>query len=248
MGSTLVLLRHGQSTWNLENRFTGWKDIGLTELGRKEASAAGALMRDAGLEFHRSHTSYLKRAILTHQLALEEMDRLWLPVERDWRLNERHYGALQGLNKKETSELHGADQVFQWRRSYDVPPPALELDDERHPRHDARYEALTAEDLPSSECLKDVVVRFMPWWEEVLRPQLASGLNVLVTAHGNSLRALVKFLDKISDEDISQLNIPTGIPQVYKFDKGLNPQNMGYLGDADAARKAAEAVAKQAGA
>lgn len=248
MGSTLVLLRHGQSTWNLENRFTGWKDVGLTELGHSEARQAGVLMREAGLEFDRTHTSYLKRAILTHQLALEEMDRLWLPVERDWRLNERHYGALQGLNKKETSEIHGADQVFQWRRSYDVPPPALELNDERHPRHDGRYKGLSADETPSSECLKDVVVRFMPWWEEVLRPQLESGLNVLVTAHGNSLRALVKFLDGISDEDISKLNIPTGIPQVYEFDGNMNAQNLGYLGDAKAAKEAAEAVARQAGA
>ena len=248
MGTTLVLLRHGQSTWNLENRFTGWKDVGLTDLGRSEAQRAGALMRDAGFQFDRTHTSFLKRAILTHQVALEEMDQLWLPVERDWRLNERHYGALQGLNKKDTAELHGADQVFQWRRSYDVPPPALELDDERHPRNDARYKDLAPSDLPASECLADVVTRFMPWWKEVLEPQLASGLNVLVTAHVNSLRALVKFLDGISDEEISGLNIPTGIPLVYEFNEKMEAKNLGYLGDAEAAKKAAEAVAQQPGA
>ncbi len=245
--TTLVLLRHGQSTWNLENRFTGWTDVGLTEQGRQEAVEAGRLMSEAGLEFDVVHTSVQVRAISTANLTLEEMGLLWLPVKRHWRLNERHYGALQGLNKKETAERHGKGQVFEWRRSYDVPPPALDLDDERHPIHDRRYAGLAPDLLPATECLKDVVGRMLPYWYDQIVPDLRDGKRVLVAAHGNSLRALVKHLDGVSDEDIPMLNIPTGIPLVYELDADLARINSGYLGDPEAAARAAEAVAKQAG-
>ena len=245
--STLVLLRHGQSTWNLENRFTGWTDVGLTEQGVQEAREAGRLMAAEGLEFDVVHTSLQLRAISTSDITLAEMGLHWLPVKRHWRLNERHYGALQGLNKKETAERHGSEQVFEWRRSYDIPPPALDLEDERHPVHDRQYADLTPDLLPATECLKDVVERMLPYWHDQIVPDLRDGKCVLVAAHGNSLRALVKHLDGISDEEIPFLNIPTGIPLVYQLDEDLAKVSAGYLGDAEAAAKAAEAVAKQAG-
>jgi 2,3-bisphosphoglycerate-dependent phosphoglycerate mutase len=242
----LVLLRHGQSTWNLENRFTGWTDVGLTEQGIAEARESGRLLRDEGYEFDIVYTSVLSRAIATLWLALEEMDRMWLPVIRDWRLNERHYGALQGLNKAETAEKHGADQVKLWRRSYDVPPPPLALDDERHPRHDRRYAKLKPEQLPAAECLKDTVERFLPAWTGEISGRIRTGERVLIVAHGNSLRALVKYLDRISDEEIVGLNIPTGIPLVYELDADLRPLKSYYLGDPEKAKAAAQAVADQA--
>jgi len=245
--STLVLLRHGESDWNRENRFTGWVDVPLSERGMEEARAAGRLLADEGYGFDVTFTSVLTRAIQTANLALEELGQLWLPVHRSWRLNERHYGALQGLNKKETAERYGDDQVFAWRRSYDIPPPPLGLDDERHPRHDPRYRDLAPDLLPSGECLKDVVARMLPYWHDAIVPELRAGRRVLIAAHGNSLRALVKHLDGISDEEIPKLNIPTGIPLVYELDEGLRPLRSGYLGDPQAARAAAEAVARQAG-
>ncbi|MBR56432.1 MAG: 2,3-diphosphoglycerate-dependent phosphoglycerate mutase [Myxococcales bacterium] len=246
MAIKLVLLRHGQSTWNQENRFTGWTDVGLTEQGMAEAKLAGTLLKAENLGFDTIYTSLLKRAIHTMQIVQHEMDLLWVPVRRDWRLNERHYGGLQGLDKKETTEKHGADQVFIWRRSYDVKPPALSLDDPRHPKHDTAYQQSDIP-LPASECLKDVYDRVLPFWNEVLAPRLQAEQRLLVVAHGNSLRALVKHLDKISDEDIPSLNIPTGIPLVYELDSTLQPISSRYLGDPEAARKAAEAVARQAG-
>jgi len=248
MSHTLVLLRHGQSTWNLENRFTGWTDVGLTEQGETEAISAGHLLTEAGYSFDVVFTSLQKRAILTANLTLEEMDLGWLPVERSWRLNERHYGALQGLNKKETADEHGAEQVHIWRRSYDIPPPPLDPDDERHPRHDPRYASLTPDVLPATECLKDVVERMLPYWHDAIVPSLRRGERPLIAAHGNSLRALVKHLDGVSDDEIPGLNIPTGIPLVYELDADLVPTNSFYLGDPEAAKAAAEAVAKQASA
>lgn len=246
--STLVLLRHGESTWNLENRFTGWTDVDLTERGSVEAVEAGHLMAAEGLGFDVVHTSVLLRAIKTGQIALEEMGLHWLPVRRHWRLNERHYGDLQGLDKRQTAERHGADQVHLWRRSYDVPPPALEPDDERHPRFDPRYAGLAPEQLPATECLADVVERMLPYWYDQIVPDLRAGCRVLVAAHGNSLRALVKHLDGIPDEVIPELNIPTGIPLLYSLDTDLRPAGAGrYLGDPEAAATAAAAVAKQAG-
>jgi 2,3-bisphosphoglycerate-dependent phosphoglycerate mutase len=245
--ATLVLLRHGESTWNREGLFTGWTDVPLTEQGRAEASTAGRLLAEAGVLPDVVHTSLLQRAITTANLALEACDRLWVPVTRDWRLNERHYGALQGLNKKELAEQYGVDQVFVWRRSYDVPPPALELDDPRHPRFDVRYADIPADALPATECLKDVVVRMMPYWNDVIIPQLLAGQTVLVAAHGNSLRALVKELDGISDADIPALNIPTGVPRVYELAKDLAVLKAEYLGDPDVIAAAAAAVAQQAG-
>lgn len=242
----LVLLRHGQSTWNLENRFTGWTDVGLTPQGVEEATEAGRLLREEGYRFDIAYTSVLKRAIKTLWLALEEMDLMWIPVVRDWRLNERHYGALQGLNKAETAEKHGEEQVKIWRRSYDIPPPVLEDDDERFPGRDPRYAGLDDAELPRSECLKDTVERFLPAWEEVIAPDIRSGAKVLICAHGNSLRALVKYLDDVSDEDILGLNIPTGIPLVYELDDDLKPLKHYYLGDPEAAARAAQAVADQA--
>ncbi len=244
----LVLLRHGESTWNLENRFTGWTDVDLTDKGKAEAVQAGELMAEEGLVFDVVHTSLQLRAIKTVDLALEAMSLHWIPVKRHWRLNERHYGALQGLDKKETAERHGKEQVHVWRRSYDTPPPALDWDDERHPRHDPRYASLAPEQLPATECLKDVVDRMLPYWYDAIVPDLRDGKRLLIGAHGNSLRALVKHLDGIADDVIPELNIPTGIPLVYELDGDLRPVGPGrYLGDEEAARRAAEAVAKQAG-
>jgi 2,3-bisphosphoglycerate-dependent phosphoglycerate mutase len=242
----LVLLRHGQSEWNLENRFTGWTDVGLSSQGVAEARAAGRLLLEEGYDFDLTFTSLQRRAILTLQEALDVMDRLWLPVERHWRLNERHYGALQGLNKAETAAEHGDEQVHIWRRSYDVPPPPLPLDDPRHPRHDAKYRTLTPDQLPATESLKDVVARMLPFWHDAIVPALRGGRRVLISAHGNSLRALVKHLDGISDEDIPGLNIPTGIPLVYELDEDLAAFRHYYLGDPEAAEAAARAVADQA--
>lgn len=243
----LVLLRHGQSVWNLENLFTGWRDVPLTDEGIAEARESGRLMAEAGYEFGVLHTSLLVRATHTAELALREMGLHWLPVRRHWRLNERHYGALQGLNKKETAEKHGDEQVLLWRRSYDIPPPPLQPDDERHPRHDRRYADLAPDLLPATECLRDVVERMLPYWYDAIVPDLINGRNPLVVAHGNSLRALVKHLDGLSEEEVVGLNIPTGIPLVYDLDENLEPVGKRYLGDPEAAAKAAEAVAKQAG-
>jgi 2,3-bisphosphoglycerate-dependent phosphoglycerate mutase len=247
MTYTLVLLRHGESTWNLENRFTGWHDVPLSETGTAEAREAGRLMGEAGLQFDVLHTSLLRRAIQTSQTALDGMDQHWIPVKRSWRLNERHYGALTGLNKKETADKYGPEQVFAWRRSFDTRPPALEPDDERHPRHDKRYASLAPDVLPATECLKDVIARFLPYWYDDIVPDLRAGKSVLVGAHGNSLRAMVKHLDGVSDEEIAELNIPTGIPLVYELDADLHPISSAYLGDPEAAKAAAEAVARQAG-
>jgi len=241
----VVLLRHGESTWNKENRFTGWKDVDLSEKGRAEAQEAGRLLKEGGFAFDLAFTSVLKRAIKTLNLALEEMDQLWLPVTKHWRLNERHYGALQGLNKAETAAKHGEAQVKIWRRSYDIPPPPLTPDDERWSGRDPRYKDLAPAEIPASESLKDTVERFLPYWHETIAPTIASGRRVLIAAHGNSLRALVKFLDGVSDSDIVELNIPTGIPLVYELDDRLEPIRHYYLGDAEAAAKAAAAVANQ---
>ncbi len=246
MTHKLVLVRHGQSTWNLDNRFTGWKDVDLTEQGRAEALAAGRLIRDAGLTFDIAFTSVLKRAIRTLWLMLDELDLMWLPVHRHWELNERHYGALQGLNKAETAERHGADQVHVWRRSYDVPPPPMDLDDERHPRFDRRYARVDPARLPSTESLKDTLERVEPVWEQVIAPRIRAGERVLIAAHGNSLRALVKMLSGISDDEITGLNIPTGVPLVYELDDELREVSREYLGDPEAIAAAAEAVARQA--
>ena len=243
----LVLLRHGQSTWNLENVFTGWTDVSLSEKGIAEAKSAGQIMKQEGLQFDIAHTSLLERAIDTLHLALLEMDQVWIPVVKHWRLNERHYGALQGLNKKETAEQHGAEQVQVWRRSYSTPPPALDPMDERHPGNDPRYSWMPPDLLPATECLEDVVDRMLPYWHDAIVPDLRAGKQVIVAAHGNSLRALVKHLDGISDEDIPGLNIPTGIPLLYELDENLQPLSSRYLGDEEAAKAAAEAVAKQAG-
>lgn len=242
---TLVLLRHGQSTWNLENRFTGWTDVGLTEQGEREAHTAGKAMLKEGYTFDIAITSVLKRAIKTLWIAMEEMNLEWLPVYRHWRLNERHYGALQGLNKAEMAVKFGEAQVKLWRRSYDVPPPALDWDDERHPRFDRRYAALTEDELPKCESLKDTVSRMLPYWHETIAPIVKSGQRVLISAHGNSLRALVKYLDNISEQEIVELNIPTGIPLVYELDEDLKPLKSFYLGDPDEIKKAAAAVAAQ---
>ncbi len=241
----LVLLRHGQSTWNLENRFTGWTDVGLSELGLQEAHTAGKLLREGGYTFDVAYTSVLKRAIQTLWVTMEEMELEWIPVYRSWRLNERHYGALQGLNKAEMAVKFGEAQVKLWRRSYDVPPPPLDWDDPRHPRFDRRYAGLTKEELPACESLKDTVARMLPYWFDTLAPAVKSGQRVLVAAHGNSLRALVKYLDNISDQEIVELNIPTGIPLVYELDSDLKPLQHTYLGDEETVRKAAEAVAAQ---
>jgi len=242
----IVLLRHGESAWNKENRFTGWTDIDLTDQGIAEARQAGRLMREAGFVFDQGFSSVLKRAIRTLFIALDEMDRTWIPVERSWRLNERHYGNLQGLNKTEMAAQFGEAQILQWRRSYDVPPPALALDDPRHPCFDPRYAHLPPAVLPATECLKDTVNRFVPYWQDVIAPAVKSGRSIIVAAHGNSIRALVKYLDRISDEDIVGLNIPTGIPLVYELDAQLEPIRRFYLGDQATAQKAAEAVANQA--
>ncbi|HOC70526.1 MAG TPA: 2,3-diphosphoglycerate-dependent phosphoglycerate mutase [Candidatus Hydrogenedentes bacterium] len=241
----LVLIRHGQSTWNLENRFTGWTDVDLSSQGVQEAHSAGRILREEGYEFDLVYTSVLKRAIRTMWIVMDELDQMWLPVVRNWRLNERHYGALQGLNKAETAARHGEEQVKIWRRSYDVPPPPLEEDDERNAARDRRYSDLDKQDIPLTESLKETVARFVPYWKETIAPQVASGKRVLIVAHGNSLRALVKYLDEISEEDIIGLNIPTGVPLVYELDKDLKPLSHRYLGDPEAIRKAAEAVANQ---
>src|SRR5436190_12752896 len=242
----LVLLRHGESTWNKENRFTGWTDVDLSERGREEAAEAGRLLKDGGYVFDKAYVSVLKRAIRTLWIALDRLDQMWLPAEKNWRLNERHYGALQGLNKAETAAKHGDDQVKIWRRSYDIPPPPLAADDERHPSRDPRYGALTSSELPLTESLKDTVARFLPYWHGTIAPSVKAGQKILVAAHGNSLRALVKYLDNVSDGDIVELNIPTGIPLVYELDDNLKPLRHYYLGDAAAAAAAAERVKQQA--
>jgi len=241
----LVLVRHGQSTWNLENRFTGWTDVGLTEQGVTEAHEAGRLLREEGYTFDVAYTSVLKRAIKTLWIVLEETELEWIPVIRAWQLNERHYGALQGLNKAEMALKFGEDQVHVWRRSYDVPPPALEPTDERHPRFDPRYAGLTPEQVPATESLKLTLERVLPYWHSTLAPAIKSGQRVLVVAHGNSLRAMVKYLDNISDEEIPGLNIPTGVPLVYELYEDLKPIEHYYLGDPEAVAKAAAAVANQ---
>jgi 2,3-bisphosphoglycerate-dependent phosphoglycerate mutase len=246
MTGTLVILRHGQSTWNLENLFTGWHDVPLTSTGEQEALAAGRTMAEAGLRFDVSHTSVLTRAVTTHHLALTAMDQVWLPVRRHWRLNERHYGALQGLDKKATSERHGAEQTHLWRRSYDVPPPPVPLDSPEHPANDPRYRRLPRDVLPATECLRDVVTRVLPYWYDIVAPQLLAGLDVLITAHGNSLRALLKHLEGVSDDEIADVNIPTGAPRQYVFDGDLAVGSAEYLGDAAAVEAAAAAVARQA--
>ncbi|MBN8657846.1 MAG: 2,3-diphosphoglycerate-dependent phosphoglycerate mutase, partial [Anaerolineae bacterium] len=242
----LVLVRHGQSTWNLENRFTGWTDVDLTDLGKAEAAEAGKLLSDAGYDFDIAYTSVLKRAIKTLGIIQDVMNRDWLPVVRAWQLNERHYGSLQGLNKAETAEKFGEDQVKVWRRSYDVPPPALELSDDRHPKFDRRYASLTPEQLPATESLKITLDRVLPYWNATLAPEIKAGKRLLVVAHGNSIRALVKYLDNISEAEITELNIPTGLPLVYELDKDLKPIKNYYLGDPEEAAKKAAAVANQA--
>jgi len=241
----IVLLRHGESEWNKENRFTGWTDVDLSEKGVIEAHNAGKSMLRAGFEFDMAFTSVLKRAIRTLWLALEEMDRMWIPVINSWRLNERHYGALQGLNKAETAKKFGEEQVHIWRRSYDIRPPALTPDDDRFPGNDPRYTSLTKAELPLTECLKDTVERFLPYWHGTIVPEVKAGKKVLIAAHGNSLRALVKYLDNISDEEIPELNIPTGIPLVYELDDGLKVIKHYYLGDPDEVKKMMDAVANQ---
>ncbi|WP_119290658.1 2,3-diphosphoglycerate-dependent phosphoglycerate mutase [Azohydromonas sediminis] len=241
----LVMIRHGESTWNRDNRFTGWTDVPLTETGVAQARESGRLLREAGYDFDIAYTSVLKRAIWTLWYALDELDRTWLPVVNDWRLNERHYGGLQGLNKAETARQYGEEQVLLWRRSYDVPPPPLAPDDPRGQRHDPRYAKLAPEQIPLTECLKDTVARVIPCWNERLAPAIRAGQRVLISAHGNSMRALVKYLDGISDTDIVGLNIPNGIPLVYELDADLKPIRSYYLGDPEAAAKAAAAVAAQ---
>lgn len=241
----LVLLRHGESTWNEENRFTGWTDVDLSQKGLEEARNSGRLLRENGFIFDVAYTSVLKRAIRTLWIALDEMDQMWIPVNLSWRLNERHYGALQGLNKAETATIYGDEQVLIWRRSYDIRPPALTADDDRYPGFDPRYRNLTKQDIPLTECLKDTVTRFLPYWNETIAPVVRSGQRAIITAHGNSLRALVKYLDNISDQDILELNIPTGIPLVYELDDDLKPIRNYYLGDQAAIEKAREAVANQ---
>ena len=241
----IVLIRHGESAWNKENRFTGWTDVPLSDKGIEEARAAGRLMKKEGFAFDLAFTSVLKRAIKTLWLALEEMDRMWIPVRHSWKLNERHYGALQGLNKADTAAKYGDDQVKVWRRSYDVQPPSLEKSDERFPGHDPRYAGLPDSDLPLTECLKDTVARVVPYWQEAIVPEILAGKKIIIAAHGNSLRALVKYLDNVSDKDILELNIPTGVPLVYTLNKDMKPEGHRYLGDAEAIAKAQAAVASQ---
>ena len=242
---SLVLIRHGESTWNKENRFTGWTDVDLSERGRAEARRAGQVLKERGYGFDVAYVSVLKRAIRTLWIVLDEMDLMWIPVHNSWRLNERHYGALQGLNKSETAAKFGEEQVGIWRRSYDVPPPALEKTDERYPGRDPRYAGLTPAELPLTECLKDTVARFLPFWHDTLAPAVRSGRRVLVAAHGNTMRALVKYLDGVSDQDIVGLNIPTGIPLVYELDAQLRPERHFYLGDPEAVARAMQQVADQ---
>ena len=241
----VVLLRHGESVWNKENLFTGWTDVDLSEKGKEEAKEAGRVLKEQGFLFDIAYTSVLKRAVRTLWMALDEMDLMWIPVVRDWRLNERHYGALQGLNKAETAAKYGEPQVKVWRRSYDIQPPALEETDPRYPGHDPRYQGLPKNQVPLTECLKDTVARFLPCWHEVIAPEVRSGKRVLITAHGNSLRALVKYLDNIPDQEIVELNIPTGVPLVYELEDDLKPAKSYYLGDPERVRKAMEAVASQ---
>lgn len=247
MGSkyTLVLVRHGQSTWNLENRFTGWTDVELTELGREEARSCGKILLEKGYTFDIAYTSVLKRAIQTLNIVQDVMDLDWIPVIRAWQLNERHYGALQGLNKAEMAQQYGDEQVKIWRRSYDTPPPSLELNDERHPRFDRRYAELTTDQLPATESLKITLGRVLPYWHSTLAPMIQTGKRVLISAHGNSIRAMIKYLDGISDSEITELNVPTGIPQVYELDEDIKPTHHFYLADEETVRKAAEAVANQ---
>ncbi len=246
MTRKLVLLRHGQSQWNLENRFTGWVDVDITEQGRQEAVKAGELMRDEGLQFDVAHTSVLKRAMRTMYTALDVMDQMWIPVNKTWRLNERHYGALQGLDKAETTAKHGEEQVKIWRRSYDIPPPAMDVKDPGHPANDRRYAKLDVQALPGTESLATTLDRVLPYWHDAIAPQLKAGQTVLVTAHGNSLRALYKYLNKVSSSEILELNIPTGIPLLFELNDDLSVKSHRYLGDPEAAKKAAEAVANQA--
>ena len=241
----IVLLRHGESTWNKENRFTGWTDVDLSEKGVSEAHKAGKALKDGGFVFDVAYTSVLRRAIKTLWITLEDMDLMWIPVHNSWRLNERHYGALQGLNKSETASKYGEDQVLVWRRSYDVPPPVLDKNDPRSPVNDPRYKGLDKKDLPLTECLKDTVARFLPYWHEVIAPAVKSGKRVIIAAHGNSLRALVKYLDNVSDSEIVGLNIPTGLPLVYELTDDLKPIKSYYLGDPEDVKKAMEAVANQ---
>jgi len=241
----LVLLRHGESAWNQENRFTGWTDVDLSTKGLEEANRAGITLREQGYSFDVAYTSVLKRAIRTLWIVMDRMDLMWIPVYRSWRLNERHYGALQGLNKAETAAAHGEDQVKIWRRSYDVPPPPLVVTDERFPGHDRRYATLSDKELPRTEALKNTVERFLPYWHETIAPMVKTGKHVLIAAHGNSLRALVKYLDNVSNEDIVNLNIPTGIPLVYELDNDLRPMSHKYLADPDELRRQMEAVANQ---
>ncbi|UCG79719.1 MAG: 2,3-diphosphoglycerate-dependent phosphoglycerate mutase [Desulfobacterales bacterium] len=242
----LVLLRHGESFWNKENRFTGWIDVDLSPGGIEEAREAGRLLREGGYTFDVAYTSVLKRAIRTLWIVLDDLDLMWIPVYRSWRLNERHYGGLQGLNKAETAQQYGSEQVHTWRRSYAIPPPPLTKDDQRFPGFDPRYADLSEKELPVTECLKDVVARFLPYWHETMAPAIAAGQRALIAAHGNSLRALVKYLDNISDEEIPSLNIPTGIPLVYELSDDLKPLTHYYLGDPELAKKKAQAVADQA--
>jgi len=242
----LVLLRHGESVWNKENRFTGWTDVDLSQRGREEAVDAGRLMKAEQFEFSVAYTSLLKRAIRTLWIALDELDMMWIPTHRSWRLNERHYGALQGLNKAETAAKHGEAQVKIWRRSYDIPPPPLSADDPQHPSRDRRYADLTPSELPLTESLKDTVARFLPYWHSTIAPDIKAGKQVLIAAHGNSLRALVKYLDQTTEQEIVDLNIPTGIPLVYLLDDDLQPVKSFYLGDQEAAQRKAAAVANQA--
>jgi 2,3-bisphosphoglycerate-dependent phosphoglycerate mutase len=242
---TLVLLRHGESTWNRENRFTGWTDVDLTERGVAQARRAGQQLGEQGLRFDVAHTSVLKRAIRTLWMVLDELDQMWIPVHRSWRLNERHYGALQGLNKAQTARKYGDSQVLAWRRSYDTPPPALDSSDERFPGSEPRYAGLDPRDIPLTECLADTVTRVLPLWHETIAPEVRAGKRVIIVAHGNSLRALVKYLDAVSDEDIVSLNIPTGVPLVYELDDALKPVSSRYLGDADEVQQAMQAVADQ---
>ncbi len=241
----IVLLRHGESTWNKENRFTGWTDVDLSEKGIGEAHAAGKTLKAEGFDFDIAFTSVLKRAIRTLWISLEELDRMWIPVHNSWRLNERHYGALQGLNKSEMAAQYGEDQVLVWRRSYDIRPPALEKSDPRYPGSDPRYQGMAAQDIPLTECLKDTVARFLPYWHETIAPAVNAGKRVIIAAHGNSLRALVKYLDNVSEADIVSLNIPTGIPLVYELDKDLKPLKHYYLGDPQEIAKAMASVANQ---
>ncbi len=241
----LVLIRHGESVWNKENRFTGWKDVDLSDKGRDEAKAAGELLKNQGFEFDLAYTSVLKRANRTLNIILDEMDTMWLPVIKNWRLNERHYGNLQGLNKAETAAKYGDEQVHIWRRSYDIPPPPMESTDERNPRNDRRYNDLSDAEIPLTECLKDTIERFVPYWENEIAPKVSAGKRLIIAAHGNSLRALVKHLDGIADEEIVNLNIPTGVPLVYELDENLKPLKNYYLGDAESIKAAQEAVANQ---